>query len=248
MVTETQITQVLIADEHAVVRAGLRAVLAQLPNFAVVDEAQDCASTVHAVNRQLPDMVIMDLATQGTSSLDAIADIKRRHPDTRVLMLTGNRSRDHVVATLRAGVKGYVLKEASIPELLSALACVRKGHTYLSPEIAGFVIGAYFDQAPGTAAGVAPTTLSQREAQVLKLVATGNTSKQIADHLFISPRTVEKHRARVMHKLNLKTMAALLTFAIGNNFVDEAQAAMGFTERLQQSSDPIVCQKPDRYL
>lgn len=248
MVTEAQGTRVLIADEYAVVRAGLRAVIALVPGYEVVEEAQDGAALVQAVGHLLPDLVLMDLTTDGASGLDAIGAITGRYPDTRVLMLTGNRSRDHVVSALRAGAKGYVLKDASIPELLSALACVRKGHTYLSPEIAGFVIGAYFDQTPGTATGGAPTTLSQREAQILTLVATGKTSKEIAASLFISPRTVEKHRAQMMHKLNLSNLAALLTFAIGNNFVDRAEAAIGFAGRFRRSTDPVVCQKPDGYL
>ncbi len=248
MVTEAQGTRVLIADEYAVVRAGLRAVIALVPGYEVVEEVQDGSALVQAVGHLLPDLVLMDLTTDGASGLDAIGAITGRYPDTRVLMLTGNRSRDYVVSALRAGAKGYVLKDASIPELLSALECVRKGHTYLSPEIAGFVIGAYFEQTPVTAAGAAPTTLSQREAQILKLVATGKTSKEIAVCLFISPRTVEKHRAQVMRKLNLKTMASLLTFAIGNNLTAPCEPPMGSAGRFRRWSDPVVCQKSDGYL
>ncbi len=239
MYIESLETRVLIGDDHAVVRAGLRAVIDQQPSFVVVDEAQDIPALVLAVGHQLPDMVVMDLATQETSSLDAITDIKRRHPDTRILMLTGNRSRDYVVGSLHAGANGYVLKENSIPEFLTALSCVRKGQTYLCPEIAEFVISAYFHQKPEIFLDATSTTLSLRETQVLKLVATGNTSKQIADHLFISPRTVEKHRAHVMRKLNLKTMAALMTFVIGNNLIDRAEATTGSSVRFRQWSGPV---------
>jgi two-component system, NarL family, response regulator NreC len=244
MISQTRKTRVLIADDHAIVRAGVRAVFAQASEYVVVGEAQDCTSLVQAVGRQLPDLVVMDFAAEGPPGLAAIADIKGRHPDTRILILTGDRSRDHVVAALQAGANGYILKEAGIPELLDALACVCRGNTYLSSEIAGIVIGSGFGQMRETAAGATPTTLSQREAQVLKLVAAGKTSKQIAGHLFISPRTVEKHRAHVMRKLNLNSLVALLTFAIGNNFVQRAESVMGFTAQLRRSSAPVVCRKP----
>jgi two-component system response regulator NreC len=228
MASQTQKTRVVIADDYAVVRAGLRAVLTKEPEYVVVHEAQDGASVVQAVDRLLPDLVVMDLATKEASGLDAIAEIKERHPDTRIFVFTGNRSRDHVLAALRAGANGYALKDTSIPDLLAALACTRKGQTYLCPEIAGFVIGAYFHQTPGETCSEAPLRLSQREAAVLKMVATGRTSKQIAGHLFISPRTVEKHRAHLMRKLNLSNVAALVMFAIGSGLVDEAEAAARF--------------------
>jgi DNA-binding NarL/FixJ family response regulator len=227
MTSSGQIVRVVIADDHAVVRAGLRAVFALHSNYVVVDEAQDAASLAQAVECLLPDLVVMDLAGTGAAGLEVISDIRARFGDTRILMLTGNRSHEHVIAALRAGVSGYVLKEASIPELLAAMDSVCKGQNYLSPEIAGSVIDAFFHPAADASSGAVRSRLSQREAQVLKLVATGRTSKEIAGHLYISPRTVEKHRARLMHKLRLSTVAALVCFAIGNGFIEDAAAACG---------------------
>jgi DNA-binding NarL/FixJ family response regulator len=225
MTSDSQVVRVVIADDHAVVRAGLRAVIALHSNYVVVDEAQDAASLAQAVECLLPDLVVMDLAANGATALQVIRDIRAWYTDTRVLMLTENRSREHVVAALRAGVSGYVLKEASVLELLAALENVSNGQNYLSPEIAGFVIDACFRRDAGESSDAAPSKLSQRETQVLKLVARGRTSKEIAGHLYISPRTVEKHRARLMHKLQVSTVAALVSFAIGNGYMEDAAAA-----------------------
>jgi DNA-binding NarL/FixJ family response regulator len=145
-----QTTRVVIADDCPVVLAGLRAVLAQETEYLVVDEAQDGSSVIQAVDRLAPDLVVMDMEARGAARLNAIADIKKRHPTIRVLMLSGNRSRRHVLAALRAGANGYVLKEASIPELLAALGCMRKGQTYLSPGVTRFVINAWLGRSRAT--------------------------------------------------------------------------------------------------
>ena len=196
-------------------RAGVRAVLHASVEFELVGEAADGASTVQAVAELSPDVVLIDLAIEGASALDTVNMIKKRRPLTKVLTFTSNRSRDYVVSALRAGADGFLLKEATVSELLMAMRAVLAGHTYLSPQIAGHVVSAFVDDGPSVAPPQTRPLLSQREKQVLQLVATGRTSKEIASDLFISPRTVEKHRARLMQTLKVKSIAAVIAPAIG---------------------------------
>ncbi len=218
-------TRVLVVDEHEIVRTGLRAVLSDLPEFNLAGEALDAPTAVQAASDLSPGLVIMDLASSGSSAVDAVSKIKQRRPVTKVSIFSGSRSKSHVASILRAGADAYVLKEAAIPELIAAMHLVLEGHTYVSPQVAEYAVGASFvDPEPGGATVPAPH-LSQRERQVLRLVSTGQTSKQIAKELFISPRTVEKHRARLMRKLKLNSLAALMVFAISNGYLNEASAS-----------------------
>jgi DNA-binding NarL/FixJ family response regulator len=209
-----QFLRILIAEDHALVRAGIKALLSQDPEFEIVGEADNGRDAVRAVGELKPHVVLMDLTMPGMNGMEAILDIKRRYPDVRVLVLTLHKTEEFVLASLRAGADGYILKEATPAELRAAVRTVAGGKTYLSQDVLGKVVSE--DSGRGSAL---PTngvwdTLTQREREVLKLVAEGKSNKAIAEFLFLSAKTVEKHRATLMAKLGMRNAAALTAYAI----------------------------------
>ena len=214
-----EVLRILIAEDHALVRAGLRALLSQDLDFEIVGEAVDGRDAVRAVAELKPRVVLMDLTMPGMNGMEAIQDIKRRYPEVRVLVLTLHKTEEFVLASLRAGADGYILKEAMPSELRLAVRTVASGKTYLSQDIMAKMVG----ENPGRGSS-SPTngvweTLTQREREVLKLVAEGNSNKAIAEYLFLSAKTVEKHRATLMAKLGLRNAAALTAYAIQKGLV-----------------------------
>jgi DNA-binding NarL/FixJ family response regulator len=219
MAEHPQRLRILIAEDHALVRAGLRALLSQDPEFDIVGEADNGREVVRAAGELKPQIVLMDLTMPGMNGMEAILDIKRRYPEMRVLVLTLHKTEEFVLAALRAGADGYILKEATPAELRLAVHTVAGGKTYLSRE----VIPRMAVEEPGRA-GVLPTngvwdTLTQREREVLKLVAEGKSNKGIAEFLFLSAKTVEKHRAKLMSKLGMRNAAALTAYAIQKGLI-----------------------------
>jgi len=212
--------RLVLAEDHTILREGLRALLAQNPAFEIVAEVDNGRDAVRAVGALQPDLVLMDLSMPGMDGLTAIREVKRRYPDVRVLVLTVHKTEEYIRSALEAGASGYVLKDASRQELLMAIQTLQVGKTYISPAVSERVISGYLDG--GKTSGVQPASdgLTQRERQVLKLVAEGRRNKDIADFLCISVKTVEKHRANLMRKLNLHTASALTAFAIENGMVD----------------------------
>ena len=213
--------RLLIAEDHALVRAGLRALLLQDSEFLIVGEADNGRDAVRAVGELNPHVVLMDLTMPGMNGMEAIIDIKRRYSEVRVLVLTLHKTEEFVLASLRAGADGYILKEATPAELRLAVRAVASGKTYLSPEIMGSVSGE--NQGRGSAL---PTngvwdTLTQREREVLKLVAEGKSNKAIAEYLYLSAKTVEKHRAKLMAKLGMRNAASLTAYAIQKGLVGD---------------------------
>ena len=211
--------RILIAEDHALVRAGLRVLLSQDPEFHVVGEADNGREVVRAAGELKPQIVLMDLTMPGMNGMEAILDIKRRYPEMRVLVLTLHKTEEFVLAALRAGADGYLLKEATPAELRLAVRTVASGKTYLSRE----VIPRMAVEGQGRA-GALPTngvwdTLTQREREVLKLVAEGKSNKGIAEFLFLSAKTVEKHRAKLMSKLGMRNAAALTAYAIQKGLI-----------------------------
>ncbi len=211
--------RIVLAEDHTILREGLRALLSADPKFEIVGEAEDGREALRRVDNLAPDLVVMDLSMPRMTGMDAIREIKRRHPATKIIALTVHKAEEYLRTTLQAGADGYVLKDATHVELLLAIQNVLKGKTYLSPSVSEKVIEGYLEgkenQAPNPKLG----QLSPREREVLKLIAEGYKNREIAADLYISLKTVEKHRANLMKKLDLHNAAALTTFAIEQGLV-----------------------------
>ena len=219
MAESLQTLRILIAEDHALVRAGLQALLSQDPEFEIVGEVENGRDAVRAVGELKPHVVLMDLTMPGMNGMEAILDIKRRYPGVRVLVLTLHKTEEFVLASLRAGADGYILKEATPSELRLAVRTVASGRTYLSQDILGNVVSENPDRGDAMQRNGVWDTLTQREREVLKLVAEGKSNKAIAEFLFLSAKTVEKHRAKLMAKLGMRNAAALTAYAIQKGLV-----------------------------
>jgi len=208
-------TRIVLADDHGVVRAGLRLLLDAEPGFEVVAEAADVDGALGAVLGHKPEVLVLDLNMPGgRSSLEALPDVAQRSPATRTVILTMQEDPEYARRALRAGALGYVLKDAADGELVDAVRRVAEGGTYLNP-----ALGARLATTPERPSGP-PGDLSGREAQVLRLIALGHTNAEIAEQLFLSVRTVETHRAHIQQKLGRSTRAELVRYALDNGLLD----------------------------
>lgn len=211
--------RILIVEDHTLLRAGLRALLLQDPNIEIVGEADNGREAVQAVGLLAPHLVLMDLSMPGMNGIEAIMDIKRRYPGTRVLVLTIHKTDEYIHESLRAGADGYILKDATHDELRIAVRSVLNGKIYLSPDISSKVVNGYLGTG-NAPIGVNPwDTLTHREREVLKLVAEGHPNKYIADYYCLSVKTVEKHRSNLMKKLDLHNAAMLTAYAIEKGLI-----------------------------
>ncbi len=208
--------RVLLADDHAVLRAGLRLLLNSQDDMEVVGEAATGAQAVAQARQLHPDIVLLDITMSGADGLEAVRDIKADNPDTKVLALTMHDDESYLRYVLEAGGAGYVLKRSADTELLSAIRVVHQGGTFLHPEHARGLLEPTVETAEELEKKGSDSydLLSDREQQVLKLLALGHTNKQMAEKLFISVKTVETYRARVQEKLGLKGRAALVRYAL----------------------------------
>lgn len=206
--------KIVIAQDHTILREGLKMLLASNPEVSVVGEAQNGLDAVRSVKSQLPDLILMDISMPKLDGTRAIKEIKRLSPSTKVLVLTVHKSEDHILGALRSGADGYILKEATYEELAIAIEELFAGKSYISPAISGKVIEGYLEDRRNIKSSSSWETLTARERQVLKMVANGNRNKDIACNLSISVKTVEKHRANLMKKLNLHSASSLTAFAI----------------------------------
>jgi DNA-binding NarL/FixJ family response regulator len=204
--------KVVLADDHRMMRDGLRAVL-EKAGVEVVGEAANGHEAIAEVTRLRPDVLVIDIAMPELNGIDATRRLSAELPGIKVIALSMNSDRRYVIAMLEAGASGYLLKNAASDELLSALAVVARGQTYLSPAIAGSVVDQAIGRGPSPRPG-AGGPLSVREREVLQLVAEGKSSKEIATVLQIGVPTVETHRRQIMDKLNLRTIAELTKYAI----------------------------------
>lgn len=211
--------QIVIAEDHTILRAGLRSLLSKSPDFDIAGEAEDGRDAVRCVEKLAPDLVLMDLSMPRTDGMDAIREIKRLRPETKILALTVHKAEEYVLAALQAGADGYVLKEATRAELEMAIKSVLSGKSYISPGISEKVIGGYLEGRKAVKPCSPWDTLTERERQVLKLIAEGYKNKDIADYLCISVKTVEKHRANLMKKLDLHNASALTAFAMEKGLI-----------------------------
>ena len=212
--------RIVLADDHTILREGLRALLTADDEIVVVGEAQDGREAVRCVERLEPDLLLMDLSMPRMSGMDAIREIKKRYPDTRIIALTVHKTEEYLLTTLQAGADGYVLKDATHEELVMAIRNVMAGKSYLSPDVSEKVIEGYLVGKESSRSLSAWETLSQREREVLKLIAEGYKNKEIAEDLCISLKTVEKHRANLMKKLDLHNAAALTVYAVEKGLVN----------------------------
>jgi two-component system response regulator NreC len=210
---------VVIVEDHAIIREGLRSLFSSSKEFEVVGEAEDGREAITCIEELKPDLVLTDLSMPKMDGMDMIETIKKKSPDTKVIALTVHRTEEYVVATLKAGADGYVLKEADYAELMMAVKKVLKGKHYLSPEISGKLIDGYLDGRRSAKIESVWEILTRREREILKLIAEGHKNKEIAKQLYISVNTVEKHRSNIMDKLNLHSTAALLAFAMEKGLV-----------------------------
>lgn len=211
--------RIFIVEDHALLRAGLRALLSQDPHIEVVGEADNGRDAVKEIGRLEPHLVLMDISMPGMNGIEAIIDIKRRHPEIRVMVLTIHKTDEYIHASLRAGANGYILKDATHDELRVAIRSVLNGKTYLSPDISAEVIHGYLGAGNVVAGASQWERLTHREREVLKLVAEGRQNKYIAEYFSLSVKTVEKHRSNLMKKLDLHNASMLTTYAISKGLL-----------------------------
>jgi two-component system response regulator NreC len=209
----------MIVDDHTIMRDGLQALLSSEPKYEVVGTMSDGKSAMQSVTSLKPDVILMDLSMRGTGGVEATAHIKRQHPHVKIIALTFHKEDKYIHATLEAGADAYVLKDDSRKELFTALSTVLGGKSYLSPSICDRVVAGYL--AGGNAKSDKPSweILTHREREVIKLIAEGNRTKEIAEYLSLSPKTVEKHRTNMMRKLDLHSVSAVTVYAIQNGFL-----------------------------
>ncbi len=205
--------RVLVADDHAIVRTGIRHVLESEPGFVVVAEASTGTETLELAASHRPDVAVLDISMPGDSGLRVAAELRQRLPDTQVIILSMHDNTEYVLESLRAGVHGYLLKDTAATELRGAIRAVRRGESFFSPAIAG-KLTAVFRGEPAESASRALAQLTGRERQVLVGVARGHTNREIAAQLGISHRTVESHRESLMKKLGVRTVAGLTRLAL----------------------------------
>ena len=208
--------RILLADDHTLVRAGIRALLAQMPDIEVVGEAGDGREALALVKALLPDVLLMDIAMTGMSGLEAAAQAKKECPGVKVIILSMHANEEYVMQALLVGAVGYLLKDAASVELELALKAAVAGQTYLSPAISRQVIENYVTRVGGI---VPPDPLTARQREILQLVAEGRSTKEIAFALEISVKTVETHRAQIMERLDIHDVPGLVKYAIRTGLI-----------------------------
>ncbi|MBW2558342.1 MAG: response regulator transcription factor [Deltaproteobacteria bacterium] len=213
--------RIVIAEDHTILREGLRALLSSTPNLEVIGEAENGRTAIQCVQNLKPDLVLMDLSMPKTSGMDAIREIKKQFPDVRILTLTIHDEDEYILAALQSGADGYVLKDATRGELIMAIETVLAGKSYLSPGVSEKVIDGYLEGKNTFRKNSAWDTVTNREQEILKLIAEGYKNREIADYLCISVKTVEKHRANLMKKLDLHSASDMTAFAAKKGLIAE---------------------------
>lgn len=206
--------RILIADDHGMVREGLRALLAEEATLAVVGEASTGLETVEHASRVAPHIVIMDLAMPDLNGIEATRRILRDNPHTKIIGLSGHPDQNFVSEMLKAGASAYVLKHTAYEELLRAIREVMEGRTFLSAEVTRGVVDTYVRAQPRSRENPAFGVLTEREREVLQFLSEGNSTKEMADQLGVSVKTIETHRRNIMDKLSIHSVAELTKYAI----------------------------------
>jgi DNA-binding NarL/FixJ family response regulator len=208
--------RVLLADDHSLVRAGIRSLLGAMADVEVVGEAASGEEALELAARQQPDVVLMDIAMKGITGLEAAARMREAHPAVRVVILSMHSGEEYVLQALRAGAAGYLLKDAATGELELALRSVMRGESWLSPAVSRQVVEGYVQR---SGAEAAPDVLTARQREVLRLVAGGKSTKEIAFFLNLSVKTVETHRAQIMERLGIRDVPGLVRYALRTGLV-----------------------------
>jgi DNA-binding NarL/FixJ family response regulator len=209
---------VLIVEDHTLLRQGLIAMISSDPSLEVVGEADNGRDAIRQATTLKPDVVLMDINMPVMNGSEALAEIKNRDPNIKVIMLTAHNAEEYIRDSIKAGANGYVLKQATRDELILGIHKVINGKTYLTPDVADKLFNKYLSGSANNETS-AWEQISKREREVLKLVAEGNTNKLIANHMCVSIKTVEKHRSNLMKKLDLHNSAALTAFAIEKGII-----------------------------
>jgi two-component system, NarL family, response regulator NreC len=220
--TEGRITQILLVDDHQVVREGLRAVLQAQADFRLIGESEDGSDAIRKVQQLRPDVLVLDLVLRGVQGLEVLRQVHKESPRTRVVVLSMHSDLAYVLEALHNGAAAYVLKSAPSSEVVQAIREAMAGNRYLAPPLSEEEVDAYERQLGGGKMDLYET-LTTREREVCQLAAQGFTNNEIADKLCIGRRTVETHRASMMHKLSLKNQAELVQFAMRRGLVPQEQ-------------------------
>ncbi len=206
--------RIVIAEDHRILREGLRALVSSESAYLVVGEADNGRDAIRRVDELKPDLILMDLSMPRMNGLDAISEIKSRYPDTKLLVLTVHKAEEYVFESLKSGADGYLLKDATHAELMLAISSVLDGKRYISPGVSATLVEGFLEGRKPSMSESSFEALTKRERQVLKLIGEGHKNKDIADYLCISAKTVEKHRANLMKKLDLHNASAMTAYAI----------------------------------
>jgi DNA-binding NarL/FixJ family response regulator len=231
--------RIVIAEDHNLLRQGLRSMVGGLPDFTVVGEAIDGKEAIRQTLALRPDVVLMDLSMPGMNGIEATLHIKQRLPEVRIVALTAYKTDEYVREALRAGADGYVLKDGAYEELVMALRSVVSGKKFLSPDVSGHLVTTFLHRGGAPARATPWDSLTARERSILKLIAEGRTNRMAAAFLNVSPKTVEKHRASLMRKLGLRNVAELTLVALESGLIEQP----GTVKRLfggTQDDDPQV--------
>ncbi len=212
--------KVLLAEDHTIVRKGLRSLLEPVADIVVVGEAENGRDAVEQAERSNPDIVVMDHAMPVLNGLEATRQIKRRQPEIKILILTMHTNEEYVFQFLKAGASGYLVKQSAPDELVAAIRAIADGQSFLSPSISKSLIEEFVRQTQGQGTDDSYALLTEREREVLQLVAEGQTNNEIGDELHISVKTAAVHRTNIMNKLGLHSMADLTKYAIRKGIID----------------------------
>ena len=215
----TRKKRIVIAEDHTIVRDGLRALLSSGDEYDVVGEAGDGMEAIRCVKSTNPDLILLDLNMPRMDGLSAIKEIKKQSPETKILTLTMHKDEEYILEAFRSGADGYCIKTSSGEEVLTAIKIVISGRQFVSPDISDKVLEGYLEGKKSIRETTSWDSLTQREKEVLKLVGEGYQNKYIADYLCISIKTVEKHRANIMEKLDLHNASALTAYAFEKGLV-----------------------------
>ena len=212
--------RLLLADDHAVLRSGLRLLLSEQPDMEVVGEASDGEEAIEKARELSPDVLLLDITMPGVGGLEALDRIKKENPQIRIVVLTMHDDESYMERIMTSGGSGYVLKRAADTELLSAIRAVHQGGVYLHPSMTRALVNQLQRRtAAQERQSHLESKLSEREREVLKLIAQGYTNKEIADMIFLSVKTVETHKAHIMDKLELRSRAELVRYALDNGLL-----------------------------
>jgi two-component system response regulator NreC len=212
--------KLLVADDHKIFRQGIKKLLEEEPDLQVVGEAADGREAVKKATELKPDVILMDIAMANLNGLEATKQIKKVLPSVKVIVVTMHKNEEYILQSFQAGASGFILKEGAVEELVSAIRSIHQDKSFLSPTISKTLIDAYLRKMETGKTETPFDLLTDREREVLQLIAEGYTNREVAKSLFISVKTVEAHRAHIMQKLNIHDIAKLVKYAIQKGLVD----------------------------